>query len=223
MEVITKFQRDILAVFPKVPEAGQFYLTGGTALSHFYLKHRQSRDLDFFTPRQEIIEPFGRTLQKELEHHGIQTQRQRGSQSFLELIATRGGESTIIQLALEAAFGFEPMQEFPEFPGLRVNSLTDLASNKLLALFGRAMLRDFVDIYFIVHEAGWTKEKLIEQSKIKDPGFDLYWLGIALERMKTYKQDSPEMRMLMKPLSFEAMSEFFAEWRRQIVGELKGA
>ena len=223
LELISKIQRDILAIFPKVLDADQFYLTGGTALSYFYLKHRQSRDLDFFTPKREVIEPFGWALQKKLADQGIETQRQRGSQSFLELIARRSNESTIVQLALDATFSFEPMKGFPEFPELRVNDLTDLASNKLLALFGRAMLRDFMDVYFIVHEAGWTKEQLLERSKIKDPGFDLYWLGVALERMKTYRQDSPEMQMLIKPLSFESMSKFFDEWRRQIAGQLKGA
>ena len=29
----------------------KFYLTGGTALSRFYLNHRYSEDLDFFTNR----------------------------------------------------------------------------------------------------------------------------------------------------------------------------
>jgi len=29
-----------------------FYLTGGTALSEFYLNHRYSEDLDFFSERE---------------------------------------------------------------------------------------------------------------------------------------------------------------------------
>lgn len=29
-----------------------FYLTGGTALSEFYLKHRYSEDLDFFSEKE---------------------------------------------------------------------------------------------------------------------------------------------------------------------------
>lgn len=33
--------------------AGQFYLTGGTALSRFYFQHRYSDDLDFFS-RYEV-------------------------------------------------------------------------------------------------------------------------------------------------------------------------
>jgi predicted nucleotidyltransferase component of viral defense system len=33
-----------------------FYLTGGTALAEYYLKHRYSEDLDFFSP--EEVDPM---------------------------------------------------------------------------------------------------------------------------------------------------------------------
>lgn len=32
----------------------RFYLAGGTALAEFYLKHRISEDLDFFSEKQEV-------------------------------------------------------------------------------------------------------------------------------------------------------------------------
>ena len=32
----------------------RFYLTGGTALSEFYLKHRLSEDIDLFTEENEV-------------------------------------------------------------------------------------------------------------------------------------------------------------------------
>jgi len=54
-----------------------------------------------------------------------------------------------------------------------VDSLVDIASNKLLALFGRATLRDFIDIYFLIKKGFFTGEELIEKAKKKDPGFDL--------------------------------------------------
>ncbi|MGD2089262.1 MAG: nucleotidyl transferase AbiEii/AbiGii toxin family protein [Candidatus Aminicenantes bacterium] len=43
------------AVF-KIVEAYDFYLTGGTALSRFYLNHRYWDDLDFFVHQKEAIE-----------------------------------------------------------------------------------------------------------------------------------------------------------------------
>jgi len=32
----------------------RFYLTGGTALAEFYLKHRLSEDIDLFTEEEEV-------------------------------------------------------------------------------------------------------------------------------------------------------------------------
>ncbi len=37
---------ELVKVEPQITKA--FYLTGGTALSEFHLKHRLSEDLDFF-------------------------------------------------------------------------------------------------------------------------------------------------------------------------------
>jgi predicted nucleotidyltransferase component of viral defense system len=37
---------------------GKFYLTRGTALSAFYLGHRLSEDMDFFTDAEEKMAPI---------------------------------------------------------------------------------------------------------------------------------------------------------------------
>jgi predicted nucleotidyltransferase component of viral defense system len=47
-------QKEILRVFSKT--AGNFALAGGTALELFYLHHRFSVDLDFFSPTYSISE-----------------------------------------------------------------------------------------------------------------------------------------------------------------------
>lgn len=44
---LTPFQQIVLSKIHNY--LSKFYLTGGTALSEFYLKHRYSVDLDFFT------------------------------------------------------------------------------------------------------------------------------------------------------------------------------
>jgi hypothetical protein len=91
---------------------------------------------------------------------------------------------------------------------------------ELWALFGRATLRDFVDIYFLVNKTKFLPEGLTGKAKIKDPGFDLYWLGVALERINTFKDDSPEMLLLVERADFKEMSDFFNQWRKKITKEL---
>lgn len=47
--ILTPLQRRFLAAFSQTALQRDFFLTGGTALAHFYLHHRLSEDLDFFT------------------------------------------------------------------------------------------------------------------------------------------------------------------------------
>ena len=47
---------ELAAVEPKIVK--DFYLTGGTALSEFYLHHRLSEDLDLFCPTDEVDQKF---------------------------------------------------------------------------------------------------------------------------------------------------------------------
>lgn len=221
MELLSQLQKDILSIFGKIADNENFYLTGGTALSAFYLKHRKSNDLDFFTKDEKIIPPFSYRLEKELKTKGMSIERQRMLGSFVELIVKKKDEVTIIHLAQDSPFRFEAPKEFVEFPDVNVDSLIDIASNKLLALFGRATLRDFIDIYFLVKKAKFTSKDLMDKAKIKDSGFDLYWLGVAFERINTFKEDSQEMLLLIEPLDFKELTNFFNDWRQQIAKQLQ--
>lgn len=216
MDIINPVQEAILRRFGDVPGSEQFYLTGGTALSYFYLKHRRSHDLDFFTATEELVDSFSHRLGEVLHAAGMQTQRQRGLRSFVELVAQQGSEMTLIHLAQDAAFRFEPTRRFPEYPRLQVDNLTDIASNKLLALFGRATLRDFIDVYTLITKGHVRQDDLVDKAKQKDPGFDLYWLGVAFERIQTFRHDSPDMLMLLDPIPFDALRAFFDQWRDAI-------
>ena len=62
--ILTPAQQQFLTLFAQSsPLAKQFYLTGGTALAAFYLQHRYSEDLDFFSDQEFDLLPinaFGR-------------------------------------------------------------------------------------------------------------------------------------------------------------------
>lgn len=219
MEILTHLQKKILLHFSNLPDQEAFYLTGGTALSAFFLKHRRSNDVDFFTNLEQLIQPISQKLGTSLKNEGFGVERLRGLHSFVELSVSSGDESTVIHFASDSAFRFEQPASLEEIPGLKVDSLIDIATNKLLALFGRAELRDFVDIYFILKEH-FDKTDLIEKSAQKDPGFDLYWLGVAMERINDFSDDSPDLHLLTRPCSMNQLKEFFTSWRRDILKEI---
>jgi predicted nucleotidyltransferase component of viral defense system len=221
LEILTDLQRKILNIFSALPDKEAFYLTGGTALSAFFLKHRKSHDLDFFTGVEELIIPFSQKLGSSLKQENLKVERLRGFHSFVELSANSSEGSTIIHLALDSPFRFEQPVVSGEFSGLKIDSLIDIATNKLLALFGRAVLRDFVDVYFLVNEH-FSKNELIEKSRLKDPGFDLYWLGVAMERIESCSDESTDMHLLVRPCTMRELKEFYKEWRKEVIKKITG-
>lgn len=209
-----------MKVFGETPDGDQFYLTGGTALAYFYLKHRKSNDLDFFTAETELLGPFSVSLESKLQKSGMTLEKQRGFRTFVEYHVKRGAESTVLQLAQDSPFRLSPVVAFPEFPGLPVDNLIDMSANKLMALFSRAALRDFVDIYFILKTGKFTEDELIANAQKKDPGFDLYWLGVAFERIRQFKEDAPDMLLLDGSLPLQILKTFFGEWQERLKKQL---
>lgn len=215
MKIITNLQKKILLIFSNLPDKEAFYLTGGTALSAFFLKHRRSNDLDFFTNVEELVLPFGQKLEESLKNGALKVESLRGFHSFMELSVTSENDSTVVHIALDSPFRFEQPTIHEEIPGIKIDSLIDIATNKLLALFGRAELRDFIDVYFLI-QAYFTKNELIEKSALKDPGFDLYWLGIAMERINEFSEESSDLHLLTQPCSIRELQEFYRIWRKEI-------
>jgi len=69
--ILTKNQRLLLDEIGKNKAITKaFYLSGGTALAEFYLKHRLSEDLDFFTENEFdplSISAFFKSIQKKMK------------------------------------------------------------------------------------------------------------------------------------------------------------
>lgn len=221
MQILTDLQKKILNLFSELPDKETFYLTGGTALSAFFLEHRKSNDLDFFTNVEELILPFSQRFEDSLQKENLSVQRLRGFHSFVELSVSSKEDSTVIHFALDSPYRFEPPFDSEEIPGVKIDSLTDMATNKLLTLFGRATLRDFIDVYFLIKER-FTKDELIRRAGQKDPGFDLYWLGVAMERINDFSDDSPETHLLIRQCTIAELKQFFGIWRKEIMKSITG-
>lgn len=185
--LLTPLQRDILALFAQLPDQNQFYLTGGTALAEYYLGHRLSFDLDMFTGQADLVVPTSYRLEQGCAAQGLQTTVTRRFASYAEFVIARDQASVKVDLALDSPFRFEP--PVPSAQGVLVNDFLDLKVDKLLAYYGRAEPRDAVDLFWLMQ--GEPIQPLLELAKKKDPGFDLYWFAIALNRAASFP-DEPE-------------------------------
>ena len=214
-ELLTPIQRSVLKAFTDIEESKAFYLTGGTALSAFYLAHRRSEDFDLFTSAEPLIAIVARKFKSALENSGIRVQEIRSFSSFWEAVASNENESFKIQLAYDSLF---LLSEIAETEGLRIHSFEDIAAGKLLALYGRAEERDFIDIYCIVKSGKMSLETLIELAKKKDPGLDEYYLAISFEQSEKIPDDPSRLKVnLVAPIDPKEMKNFFATQAVQLL------
>ena len=95
-----------------------------------------------------------------------------------------------------------------------VRALEDLAGDKLLALFGRAAPRDFVDVFSL--RVRFDRRDLEGFAVAKDRGFNLGVLGDAFGVLRSLPRSSFEV----DDARFASMTAEFADWRADLT---KGA
>jgi hypothetical protein len=183
--ILSDFQTDFLRLFAGLPDQEHFYLTGGTALAEYYLGHRLSYDLDLFTSEADLILPFSYQVEKTAQSAGLQVVVVRRFASFVEFQISRGDDQLKIDLALDSAFRFAPVEASET--GVAVNDFQDIQTDKTLAFFGRAEPRDAIDLYFLLQRTSF--EDLAKLARQKDPGFDLYWFAVALNRVAKFPDE----------------------------------
>ena len=135
--------------------ATNFYLTGGTALSRCYVKHRYSDDLDFIvndlpTFRDEVFR-----IQNELDRNFF-VEIQRTGERFQRLMLK--GEDTLLKLEFinDVPFHFGNLESTDIFGS--VDNPLNILSNKISAIMDRDEAKDFADVFSIasyLEEIDW--------------------------------------------------------------------
>lgn len=212
MDVLTPLQKTFLHRFGKSPFQKSFYLTGGTALAAFYLQHRLSDDLDFFTDNPGETRRVIPWLEETARGMKWTLQILRQTGSFIDCFFESGaGERLDVDFAQDAPFRLEETRLLPEFK-IYIDNLTDIACNKLSALFDRAEAKDFVDLYFLDHEFQ-PFEKILDQAKTKHVGLDNYWLAQALLRIQVIEK----LPRMLKEVSLSQLKVFFLEKAKNLI------
>lgn len=216
--LLTPLQREFLQAFSRLQDADQFYLTGGTALTEFYLGHRLSFDVDLFTAQVELVPPISLQIEA-LRRPDWQVSVTRRFSTYVELLVARGEESLRVDLALDSPFRFEPPCQ--TYMGIRVNDERDLCVDKLLAYYGRSEPRDAVDLYFILQR--YATDDLLAWAAQKDAGFDLYWFAVALNRVAEFPDELGRwpVRMLLA-MDPRQLKDRFVELASQLMSRAVG-
>jgi len=128
-----------------------FYLTGGTALSRCYIKHRYSDDLDFFvndllTFRDELYK-----IQIELDRN-FDLEIQRTGERFQRFMLKSGEIFLKLEFVNDVPYHFGNLESSSIFNF--VDNSLNILSKKITAVMDRDETKDYADIFAI---AGYIK------------------------------------------------------------------
>lgn len=186
MAILTSLQNKFLREFFKCSFNKDFFLTGGTALSAFYLKHRVSEDLDLFTLNQSIdFSAVNAEILRIIASLSGKIEERVSSPTFSRFIFKVDNDVVKVDIVKEVPIHFG---EVIKVGDIFVDSLDNMAVGKLLALFSRADAKDFIDLYFLLKiDKKITFYKLFTLAKKKDPGLSEFYLADMLSRVTDLK------------------------------------
>ncbi len=215
-EILTLEQKKVLDLISKEDYlVRRFYFTGGTPLAVFYLFHRISEDLDFFS-EEEIylpsIERFIGKTKKKLNLFKIDYKKFLGLHSFYLFF----NKNNFLKIDFNY-YPFPRIEKGIKYKNITVDSFYDIAVNKVHTISMQARARDFIDIYFIIKEKGYSFERLLMDAKAKfDWNIDPIQLGTQLIKANEVK-DFPRM---IRKISHKEWQDFFIEEARKLKKEI---
>jgi predicted nucleotidyltransferase component of viral defense system len=205
--VLTALKRDFLKSFFKIEQ--NFYLTGGSALGIFYLQHRFSYDLDFFTLGSIEWHIVDNEIRATAESIGAQCEPLTSTPYFHRLKLVRGKETEIIDFVTEKVSQIDPDKN--HFGSIVVDTLNEIGINKMCTLLSRSEIKDIIDLYFL-EQTGFKIEDHVQDAQKKDAGFDLATISYLLSNIEI----SSMPQYLAKPLSLDEFNTYIEHLRKRI-------
>lgn len=192
-----------------------FYLTGGTALARFYFHHRESVDVDLFSNEQSLdMDDVNRTIQRIGKDLGWTLQSGRSADAFLEYFF-RDDQSTLkIDVVRDIPVHFGDVQKKGK---IRIDSLENIGSNKVTAIYTRTVAKDFIDLYWIVHHSPHSFDALYRLAQKKDVGVTDLHYAYALEHVRGIQV----FPVMLQPMDWQKITEYYIDLSKQLLTRVK--
>ncbi|MEI6690981.1 MAG: nucleotidyl transferase AbiEii/AbiGii toxin family protein [bacterium] len=186
--ILTPNQVKTLSAIATSNLAKEFYFSGGTALSHYYLQHRLSEDLDFFRTEEFDVQSVYvalKLLKSKVGYDKVDFQSSMNRNLFF----LHFPDKTILKLEF-TYYPFEQVESPKIIDGLKVDSAIDIATNKLFTIVQTPRGRDYYDLYFLITKYGYTIPKLRMLAKQKfDWHIDPLMLASQLDKASKFLDD----------------------------------
>jgi len=188
---LLKEHKEVVEQLSPILDKGSFYLAGETAL-YYYLKHRYSIDLDFFTKKDIDFREF----------------HQNFSPEEIKTISKDTIHAKVKKL--NVSFFFYPypiLNPLINLDLLKLASLEDILCMKINAIILRGSRKDFIDVYFIMKN---LKIKSDDAIKLFVKKFGEY-NELVIRKALLYFEDAekePEIP-IFKKVSWDSIKNFF--------------
>jgi predicted nucleotidyltransferase component of viral defense system len=178
---------------------GDFYLAGGTGLA-LQIGHRDSVDFDFFNEKDIDTKKLFDVLVEIFKEH--------------ELLKIQEGNNTLSVLIDQSiklsffAYKHKLLNKTIDEECLRLASVEDIGCTKLSAITGRASNKDYIDLYYILHNL--ELKDLLEKALEKFPNLD----GNLILKSLVYFEDIKNEPIIYKNnnhVNFEEVQRFLIQ------------
>jgi hypothetical protein len=209
-DILSPLQWDFLSFF--FQGAQPFFLTGGTALSAFYLQHRYSEDLDLFTLDSDAFDRVPLYVADTAARLNATVASLQTAPQFHRYRLSRNEEAVIVDFVKEVVPQISEVKN--KFDGIVVDTLDDIAANKICTVVSRAEIKDYIDLYFLAR-AGYPLENSIQPAQQKDAGVSQAMVAFLLSEFRLSKVPD----FMIVPISLEQVQEYFQSLARKLAVE----
>lgn len=188
-----------------------FYFTGGTALSSFYLNHRYSDDLDFFSEKKFDNQLILGLMDRWSKEAFFTFQSEFIEVTYIFYLSFKDGNKLKVDFA---HYPYKRLKPGQKYKGFVIDSLFDIAVNKLTTVIQRTNVKDFVDLFFLLDK--FTVWDLIAGAEAKfrqkiDP------LILASDFLKI--ESFEFLPKMIKPISLETLKRFYLDSAKKVGGK----
>jgi len=209
-DVLSALQWELLSFF--FQGNPPFFLTGGTALSAFYLQHRYSQDLDLFTLDSDAFDRVPLYVADTATRLAVSVASLQTAPQFHRYRLSRNKESVIVDFVREVVPQIS--EEKNRFEGITVDTLVDITANKICTVISRAEIKDYIDLYFL-GRAGYPLENYIKEAQRKDAGVSQATLAYLLSEFRLSKVPD----FMIAHISVDDLQEYFQSLARELAVE----
>ena len=211
--ILSDFQKTALILLKKSGLNLQFYLAGGTALAEYYLKHRKSEYLDFFSENELSLfslKKYSALISSKIPMDKMEFQHGFGLYTFFYYPK---GEVAKYKIDF-GQYPFGTIEKTKEINGIMIESLFDLAVDKAHTISVRPRFRDFIDLYLILQEKkDWTFKDLLKKGQEK---FEIFVDPLQLGENLLQVKNISDMPIMLNDLDMKAVRKFFLNEARSL-------